>query len=131
LRGFGELWEWSTEFDFVNVNRALANFYSYDVCGRQEFRGLIWAWNRARPRGFRRHQTARRSIKEIFLSERDGYKREANEMATNTAKKCAHPNCSCLADADSKYCSAACAAVENMPDIDCRCGHPGCKGKAH
>nr|HEV7952943.1 hypothetical protein [Candidatus Acidoferrales bacterium] len=49
----------------------------------------------------------------------------------NDTKKCAHPNCSCKADADSKYCSAACAAVEDMPDIDCRCGHPGCAGKAH
>jgi hypothetical protein len=50
-------------------------------------------------------------------------------MATD--KKCAHPNCTCPADSYSDYCSAACAAVEHTPDIDCRCGHPACKGKAH
>jgi hypothetical protein len=27
-----------------------------------------------------------------------------------------------------KYCSVACEAMENMPDIDCHCGHEGCKG---
>jgi metallothionein len=45
-------------------------------------------------------------------------------MATN---KCAHPNCSC--QTADKYCSAQCEAMEKTPDIDCKCGHAGCKGK--
>jgi hypothetical protein len=32
---------------------------------------------------------------------------------------------------DSSYCSVECEAVKNMPDIDCRCTHTGCKGRAH
>jgi hypothetical protein len=27
-----------------------------------------------------------------------------------------------------KYCSVECETMEKMPDIDCTCGHPGCKG---
>lgn len=46
-------------------------------------------------------------------------------------KKCAHPNCSCKATADSQYCGPQCEAMAKTPDIDCRCGHPGCKGRAH
>jgi hypothetical protein len=42
-------------------------------------------------------------------------------------KKCAHPNCSC--QTTEKYCSAQCEAMEKTADIDCKCGHPGCKGK--
>jgi hypothetical protein len=45
-------------------------------------------------------------------------------MAT---KKCAHPNCSC--QTTEKYCSPQCEAMEETPDIDCKCGHPGCKGE--
>jgi hypothetical protein len=44
-------------------------------------------------------------------------------------KKCAHPNCTCITT--EKYCSVECQAVEKTPDIDCRCGHPVCKGRAH
>jgi len=51
-------------------------------------------------------------------------------MAADNAKKCAHPPCTCTTKGD-KYCSPQCEAVEETPDIDCRCGHPGCKGKAH
>jgi hypothetical protein len=72
---------------------------------------------------------ARRFTRKRLSSESSFWKQEAIKM--NDTKKCAHPNCSCKADADSKYCSAACAAVEDMPDIDCRCGHPACTGKAH
>jgi hypothetical protein len=43
------------------------------------------------------------------------------------SKKCAHPACSCQVTKE-KYCSAQCAAMEDTPDIDCRCEHPGCKG---
>ena len=46
-------------------------------------------------------------------------------------KKCKHPACSCHAAADSDYCSVECAATVGMPDVDCRCPNPGCKGKTH
>jgi metallothionein len=49
-------------------------------------------------------------------------------MATETVKKCGHPNCSCAAPA-GKYCSVQCETMEKMPDIECKCGHAGCKGK--
>ena len=44
------------------------------------------------------------------------------------AKKCAHPSCSCMVEGE-KYCSAQCEAVEETPDIDCKCTHPVCKGR--
>ena len=47
------------------------------------------------------------------------------------SKKCAHPSCSCPAAADSKFCSVECEAVAKTPDVDCRCPHPGCRGKTH
>jgi hypothetical protein len=49
-------------------------------------------------------------------------------MATENVKKCAHPNCSCAAKT-GKYCSVQCETMEKMPDIECKCGHSGCKGK--
>jgi hypothetical protein len=49
-------------------------------------------------------------------------------MASENAKKCAHPNCSCAAEA-GKYCSVQCETMEKMPDIECKCGHTVCKGK--
>jgi hypothetical protein len=52
-------------------------------------------------------------------------------MAAEKNKKCAHPNCTCQALPDSKYCSTQCEAMEDTPDIDCRCGHPACAGRAH
>jgi hypothetical protein len=50
-------------------------------------------------------------------------------MATETAKKCAHPPCTC--STSDKYCSPQCEAMEKTPDIDCRCGHASCRGRAH
>jgi hypothetical protein len=47
-------------------------------------------------------------------------------MDSTKAEKCAHPVCSCMITT-GKYCSVACEAMENMPDIDCHCGHEGCK----
>jgi len=47
-------------------------------------------------------------------------------VATISLKKCSHPNCSCLVGADQAYCSAQCAKTQWI--IDCKCGHPGCKG---
>lgn len=51
-------------------------------------------------------------------------------MADENSKKCAHPPCTCTSKS-GKYCSAQCEAMEQTPDIDCRCGHPACRGKAH
>jgi metallothionein len=50
------------------------------------------------------------------------------KMAMEKTKKCAHPNCSCSAMA-GKYCCVQCESMEKMPDLDCKCGHPACKGK--
>jgi hypothetical protein len=52
-------------------------------------------------------------------------------MTTEDKKKCAHPPCTCDVSSDSAYCSAQCAAMEESPEIDCRCTHIACKGKAH
>jgi len=49
-------------------------------------------------------------------------------MTTAKGGKCAHPICSCLTTS-GKYCSVACEALKNTPDIDCHCGHAGCKGE--
>jgi len=51
-------------------------------------------------------------------------------MAAENSKKCAHPNCTCQTKGE-KYCSAQCEAMEETPDVDCRCGHPACRGRAH
>ncbi|HKD09574.1 MAG TPA: hypothetical protein VKB79_26950 [Bryobacteraceae bacterium] len=45
-------------------------------------------------------------------------------------EKCAHPSCVCPAAEDSKFCSAACEAASENPDILCNCGHAGCTGAA-
>jgi hypothetical protein len=45
---------------------------------------------------------------------------------SSTPEKCAHPNCSCKTT--KKYCSIECETMEKTPDIECHCGHPGCKG---
>ncbi len=52
------------------------------------------------------------------------------QQAMKFASKCGHPGCTCI-PRSGKYCSAACEATATMPDIDCRCGHPECKGRAH
>jgi nucleotide-binding universal stress UspA family protein len=52
------------------------------------------------------------------------------QATTSTGNKCAHPPCTCVPKS-GKYCSAQCEATGTMPGIDCRCGHPECKGKAH
>ena len=49
-------------------------------------------------------------------------------MAAAKGEKCAHPVCSCTTTS-GKYCSTQCEAMEKTPDIDCSCGHMGCKGK--
>jgi len=51
----------------------------------------------------------------------------ANKPDTNPVK-CAHPVCSC-STTSGKYRSTQCEAMEKVPDIDCSCGHPLCKGR--
>jgi hypothetical protein len=62
------------------------------------------------------------------VQEKASPKREEPPVADN--KKCAHPNCSCTVTEGRKYCSPQCEAMEKTPDVDCKCGHPGCKGRA-
>ena len=51
-------------------------------------------------------------------------------MADKTnQKECAHPNCSCPAQAGQEYCSPKCAAAAD-DEMSCDCGHSGC-GTAH
>jgi len=52
-------------------------------------------------------------------------------MARGRSNKCKHLWCSCLATEGSNYYSPQCEAVKDAPDIDCRCTHAGCKGRAH
>jgi nucleotide-binding universal stress UspA family protein len=54
----------------------------------------------------------------------------SSAMATGDSRKCAHPPCTCTVRS-GKYCSAHCEGMEERPEIDCRCGHPDCRGKAH
>ena len=51
------------------------------------------------------------------------------DMADNQ-KRCAHPPCSCKVADGQKYCSPQCEAMEKTPDVDCKCGHPGCQGRS-
>jgi len=42
--------------------------------------------------------------------------------------KCAHESCSCTVGNDEKYCSPVCEAAgkQDVTEISCDCGHPGC-----
>ncbi len=42
--------------------------------------------------------------------------------------KCGHEICTCRADGDTGYCSAQCkmAADQDLTELKCDCGHPGC-----
>jgi hypothetical protein len=44
--------------------------------------------------------------------------------------KCSHPNCTCMTDHGKNYCSPQCEAMKKTPDIDCKCTHAGCRGRA-
>lgn len=50
-------------------------------------------------------------------------------MAQN--EKCAHPNCTCPATADSKYCSTYCEDAKGTTEVFCECGHAGCAAEVH
>jgi len=49
-------------------------------------------------------------------------------VAAEKKEKCAHPPCTCKVTS-GKYCSVECEAMEETPDIDCTCNHPGCSGR--
>ena len=42
--------------------------------------------------------------------------------------KCAHELCVCAKGADSDYCSEHCknAVKQDLTELRCDCGHPGC-----
>jgi hypothetical protein len=42
--------------------------------------------------------------------------------------KCQHPACACATGDDESYCSDHCesAASQDIIEISCDCGHPGC-----
>lgn len=42
--------------------------------------------------------------------------------------KCTHDACSCMVIGDAKYCSDHCrdAVDQDIIEIACDCGHPGC-----
>jgi hypothetical protein len=42
-------------------------------------------------------------------------------------KKCEHPACTCMARAESNYCSQSCEDAADMTEISCNCGHAGCE----
>ena len=42
-------------------------------------------------------------------------------------KTCANPPCSCPVQGE-KYCSVHCESTKSTVQIDCDCGHDGCKG---
>jgi len=45
-------------------------------------------------------------------------------------RSCRHPSCTCEVEPEAVYCSVQCEAMEEIPDIDCRCGHAQCQGRA-
>ncbi|HEV2912254.1 MAG TPA: hypothetical protein VGX92_02960 [Pyrinomonadaceae bacterium] len=47
-------------------------------------------------------------------------------MADEERETCAHPGCNCPKPQDSDYCSASCAGAEDIAEVICDCGHPGC-----
>jgi hypothetical protein len=47
-------------------------------------------------------------------------------MTSQTLVKCEHPPCSCLVEAEQKFCSAVCASARGSARGPCMCGHEGC-----
>lgn len=45
-------------------------------------------------------------------------------------KKCAHPVCTCVAEAGRKYCSPQCEKASKTSMLTCSCGHAVCTAKA-
>ncbi len=50
-------------------------------------------------------------------------------MADDNDNKCAHEMCNCMVTGDDDYCSEHCEDAEDqdMDEISCDCGHPGCQ----
>ncbi len=48
--------------------------------------------------------------------------------AAEKSKKCKHPPCSCTVTSGD-YCSVECETMEDTPDLECVCNHPGCNGR--
>jgi hypothetical protein len=52
---------------------------------------------------------------------------EQKIMATTQDKTCAHLPCTCVVEADQKYCSESCRdAGSGDVEIACECGHATC-----
>ena len=51
-------------------------------------------------------------------------------MDNDNDNVCAHDICDCIVGDDADYCSDHCedADDEDMVEISCDCGHPGCGG---
>lgn len=49
-------------------------------------------------------------------------------MADENDNKCGHDMCVCAVTGDAEYCSDHCedAADQDLTEINCDCGHPGC-----
>lgn len=48
-------------------------------------------------------------------------------MTTASAKKCAHPPCTCEAKPGKEFCSEDCVSPDPSNAGKCQCGHPGCQ----
>jgi len=66
-----------------------------------------------------------------LMAMRHGYWSQYTELVMNdkAKNKCAHPNCTCKAAADSKFCSPYCESAKSSTAISCECGHAGCGGQ--
>lgn len=47
-------------------------------------------------------------------------------MPTATAKKCAHPSCTCEAPPGKEFCSENCSSSQPSKGGKCQCQHSGC-----
>lgn len=64
--------------------------------------------------------------------EKAGFLTEGDKtMGEDKKAKCANPQCSCMAEPGSKYCSPVCEGAEDMDiaEIGCGCAHADCSGK--
>jgi hypothetical protein len=48
----------------------------------------------------------------------------------NTAKKCEHTACNCMAAPGKNHCSETCADAKKTPELTCQCHHAECDGKS-
>src|SRR5262249_46836174 len=73
-------------------------------------------------------------VRNLLRQDREPSSKKASpnrkELPVADNKKCAHPNCSCTVADGRKYCSPQCETMEHTPEVDCKCGHAGCKGRS-